>query len=147
VGTWWNRISDSVASCANGLVDWTRRESKKVKPRLEHSRRLARLRKERHQLVRERNRMFLAMGAKVFNLHTRGKVRNADLLALCVKAESVVEALEAKSEEIAATIEEFEGLHEELPEAETDEAVNGEEAAAEEKAAPAGEAAPGEDPA
>jgi hypothetical protein len=87
----------------------------------------ARLRRERHALVRRRNRLFLQMGAKVFSLHQRGKVKNADLLQWCQEAEGVAEGIDAKSAEIAAADEEFERLRGVVLDEELDEAAGEDE--------------------
>ena len=126
MATWRDRVDGAATGVANALSSvarWTRREGRELKPRLEHERKKARLRRERHALVRQRNRLFLQMGAKVFSLHQRGKVKNADLLGWCQEVEGIVEGIDGKSVEIKAADEQFERLRGVVLEEEVDEAA------------------------
>jgi len=54
-----------------------------------HQRKLRGLRNEITDLVRTRDRFMSDMGHMVYTLHGRGKVRNADLLAVCERVDEI----------------------------------------------------------
>jgi seryl-tRNA synthetase len=62
------------------------------------------LRNEITELVRTRDRLMSDMGHKVFALYSRGKVRNADLLAVCERIDEVngdIDELNRQVQELA----------------------------------------------
>lgn len=55
-------------------------------------------------LVRERDQIMMDIGAKVYALHGRGKVRNADIIPLCERISEIskrIEVLNARLRELA----------------------------------------------
>ncbi len=120
-----SKVWESINKSLESLVSFGRRQSRLVGPRLKLEKKLVQLRNQRHALVRQRNRLFLQMGAKVYSLHQRDKVKNADLLALCKQADERVAKIEELVEQIEAAQREFDAL-EEIPEIESDEPLEAE---------------------
>lgn len=85
--------------------------------------RMARIR----QLVRQRREVTAGIGAKVYTLHKRDKVRNKDLVADCRKLDEIGAEIERLKREIEEIRDRERGLAPEEPELADDSAVVDEE--------------------
>jgi hypothetical protein len=61
---------------------------------------IRKLQKEIAEFVEERDRLMMEIGHKVYALHGRGKVKNADLLELCRRIEGLGSSVDALNERI-----------------------------------------------
>ena len=68
------------------------------------------------QLMRQRQETTVGMGAKVYSLHRKGKVRNTDLLADCNKLDDIAEQIEVVKREIEELRDKSAGVKQEEPE-------------------------------
>ncbi len=65
-----------------------------------HQRKLRGLRNEITDLVQTRDRFMSDMGHMVYTLHGRGKVRNADLLAVCERVDEINASIDELNRQI-----------------------------------------------
>ena len=63
-------------------------------------RQLRGLQRQIAQLVGERDRLMVEIGRKVYALYGRDKVRNADILPLCERIETIGEKIEALNDKV-----------------------------------------------
>ena len=68
------------------------------------------------QLMRQRQETTVGIGAKVYSLHRKGKVRNTDLLADCEKLDDIAEQIGEVKREIEELRDRSAGVTQEEPE-------------------------------
>ncbi len=68
------------------------------------------------QLMRQRQETTVSIGAKVYSLHRKGKVRNTDLLADCKKLDDIAEQIEFVKQEIEELRDRSTGVKQDDPE-------------------------------
>ncbi len=61
---------------------------------------IRKLQKEIAEFVEERDRLMMEIGHKVYALHGRGKVKNADLLELCRRIEGIGSSVDVLNQRI-----------------------------------------------
>ncbi len=129
---WWNRAREWLQRGSSAAGKWIDLQTEIGK----RSAAIRRLQGEREKLIKQ-------IGEKVYTLHTRGKVRNKDVLADCLKIDEILGEIERLRKEIEelrrqmrAAEEPLAGVQDETPLVEEAEGAEA-EAGAEEAEAPA----------
>ncbi|MGC9319354.1 MAG: hypothetical protein ACP5KN_15080 [Armatimonadota bacterium] len=94
-------IGDQMKSLNRNLSRWARRTGNVVSQWWEEVSAIQERRSEIRELSRERRRLLVEMGTKVYSLHRKGKVQNRDLLGDCERIDEIGDTIERLEQEIA----------------------------------------------
>ncbi|MEA3400493.1 MAG: hypothetical protein U9R79_04535 [Armatimonadota bacterium] len=94
-------IGDQVKSVNRRVSRWARRTGTLVSQWWEEVSAIQERRSEIRELARERRRLLVEMGTKVYSLHRKGKVQNRDLRGDCERIDDIGESIDRLEQEIA----------------------------------------------
>lgn len=96
-------INDQFKSAGKTLSEFLKKTTDHVSERWEELTAIQDRRREAWELAREREKLMVEMGAKVYSLHKRDKVKNRDLLSDCERIDTIgseIARLEREIEEL-----------------------------------------------
>jgi predicted transcriptional regulator len=94
-------IGDQIKSANKSVSKWAKKTTSAVSEWWDEVNAVNERRSEIRDLAREREKLLVEMGTKVYTLHRRGKVQNRDLLNDCERIDDIAETIERLEEEIA----------------------------------------------
>jgi hypothetical protein len=93
-------IGEQIKSANRTVSKWAEKTTSAVSEWWEHLNAIQERRDEVRELARERQKLLVEMGAKVYTLHRRGKVQNRDLLRDCDRMDTIGSDIERLEREI-----------------------------------------------
>lgn len=94
-------IGDQLKSANKNLSKWAKKTTSAVSEWWDEVNAINERRAEIRDLAREREKLLVEMGTKVYTLHRRGKVQNRDLLSDCERIDDIASHIDRLEEEIA----------------------------------------------
>ncbi len=108
-----NRVLNQLS---RNFSDWVREGSGNASEWWDHKSAIQKKLSRIRQLMRQRQETTVGIGAKVYSLHRKGKVRNTDLLADCEKVDDIAEQIEMVKREIEELRDRDSGVKPDEPE-------------------------------
>ncbi len=94
-------ISDRIKSMNRRVSRWAQETSTAINEWWEEVNAIQERRNEIREMARERRKLLVELGTKVYSLHRKGKVLNRDLLRDCERIDEIGETVERLEREIA----------------------------------------------